>query len=155
MIKVFFVELAAAHRTPFTVFAIFLSFRVLWGAVIRPPPPGHAKVAQTPGRARVKEKNEQTGSRSGAREPIDRAGSLSSLTDGRAVAVTPKGERFCRHPTPVHPWKIDFTLGTCPPPPPASPCLSFYPSTRPHPACAGMLFRGPWRMFHARSAPDE
>ena len=38
------------RRLPFV--AIFLSFRVIRGAVIRPPP--RAKVAQTPGRARVK-----------------------------------------------------------------------------------------------------
>ena len=35
------------------LFTTFLSFRVLWGAVIRPPPPGRAKVAQNSGRARV------------------------------------------------------------------------------------------------------
>ena len=34
--------------------SLFLSFRVFWRAVIRPPPPGRVKVAQTPGRARVK-----------------------------------------------------------------------------------------------------
>ena len=39
------------------LFAIFISFRVLWGGGGHPPPPpppGRAKVAQTPGRARVK-----------------------------------------------------------------------------------------------------
>ena len=39
------------RRLPLVAF--FLSFRVLWGTGIRPPPPGRAKVAQTPGRARV------------------------------------------------------------------------------------------------------
>ena len=45
------------YQAPFTacaLVAIFLSFRVLWGGGGYPPP-GRAKVAQTPGRARVKE----------------------------------------------------------------------------------------------------
>ena len=50
MIEVCFVKLAAAYRTPFTT-CRFLSFRSLGG--YPPPPPGRAKVAQTPGRARV------------------------------------------------------------------------------------------------------
>ena len=54
MISVFFVELATAYPTPFTACRYLSQFSSSLGAVIRPPPPGRAKVAQTPGRARVK-----------------------------------------------------------------------------------------------------
>ena len=53
MIYLFFVELAAAYLTPFTA-CRYLSYfsSYLGGAGISPS--GRAKVAQTPGRARVK-----------------------------------------------------------------------------------------------------
>ena len=55
MISVFFVELATAYSTPFTTCRYLSKFSSSLGAVIcPPPPPGRAKVAQTPSRARVK-----------------------------------------------------------------------------------------------------
>ena len=53
MTLVLSLELIKTYRVLFPLVDAFRSFRVSRGAHMCPPPPGHAKVAQTPGRARV------------------------------------------------------------------------------------------------------
>ena len=113
----FFVELPAAYRTPYRFSLPFFVFELN-----SPPPPGRAKVAQTPGRARViiehapqfwisepTHRHERTDWRLGMEEGHEKAWTANQNQRDRLPRKDGTGANDCdcgaAHPPPPHPQK--------------------------------------------------